>query len=280
MIRFFILTLLLFSASLPAVAAEEKESAFDRVMASGTIRCGWATNDPWIYKDMKTGEMAGITVDVMKAVAGHLQLKLEWPEETGWPNLPTSLQTGRVDVACSSLWNDPLRGKHVAYTQPIYYTGLYLYSRANDTRFTGKFDEINSPDIKIAIQDGDIGNTLTRRYFPKAQLVALSDLATPVDIYMNVTTGKADVTIGDGISSQKFNASNEVKMARVPLSKPLTVYGNSFAVSIHEPELKEVIDNTVRYMIQTGEIDELSREFRAQYPDALVLPSTPYEVKR
>jgi len=280
MTRSLILALLFLAISLPSIADDEKLSAFDRVMSSGTIRCGWATNDPWIFKDIKTGEMKGITVDVMKAVADHLQLKLEWPEETGWPNLPASLENGRVDVACSSLWNDPLRGKHVAYTQPIFFTGLYIYSRAGDARFTGKIDEINSPDIKIAVQDGELGVTLAHRYFPKAQLVALPDLVTPADIYMNVTTGKADVTIGDGISSQKFNVMNEAKLSRVPLAKPLTVYGNSFAVGIHEPELKEIIDNTVRYMIQTGEIEDQTKEFRTQYPDALVLPSSPYEIER
>ena len=263
-----------------ALAAEEKESAFDRVMKSQTIRCGWGTNDPWVYKDMKSNKMAGIVPDIMAAVAGHLDLKLNWPEETGWPNLPTSLETGRVDVACSSLWNDPVRGKHVAYTQPLFYTALHLYVRDGDSRFSGNLEEINSPEVRIVIQDGDISNILAKQYFPKAQLVPLTDLVSAADIYLNVTTGKADVTFGDGISIPKFNAMNEVKLKRIPLAKPITVYGNSLAVGIHDLELKEVIDNTVRYMIQIGEIEQLTKEFRESYPDAIVLPSSPYAVEK
>ena len=55
----------------------------------------------------------------MAAVAGHLDLKLDWPEETGWPNLPTSLETGRVDVACSS-YGMTLFVENMAYTQPLF----------------------------------------------------------------------------------------------------------------------------------------------------------------
>src|SRR4051812_29807285 len=89
--------------SLPAFAAP-KESAYDRVMRTQTIRCGWGTNNPWIYQDLKTGQMRGVIADVMNEIAGKLNLKLEWPEETGWGNLPEALESGRVDVACSTMW--------------------------------------------------------------------------------------------------------------------------------------------------------------------------------
>jgi hypothetical protein len=42
--------------SFPAFAVE-KESAFDRVMKSGVIRCGYWVRSPMITKDLNTGEI-------------------------------------------------------------------------------------------------------------------------------------------------------------------------------------------------------------------------------
>ena len=62
------IVLLVFFTALPALAAPEKQSAYDRVMAAETIRCGYGTWAPWIYQDLKTGQLQGLNVEIMKAV--------------------------------------------------------------------------------------------------------------------------------------------------------------------------------------------------------------------
>lgn len=268
---------LFITAALPAPAFADEETAYERVTKTQTIRCGWGANDPWIYKDLETGEIKGVNAEIAKAVAERLELELQWPEETGWGNLPHSLYSGRVDVACSTLWNDPVRGKRVAYTRPIFFSAIYAYARADDDRFSGDLREINRPEIKIVVQEGDVTSILARRRFPEAKTTELSSLASWADVYLTVTTGKADITFGDPISVAKFNAANDNALERIPFDEPLTVYGNALAVSIHETELRDMLDNTIAYMIQTGEIGELTRDFRTQYPHAIVLPAKPYE---
>ena len=57
------------------------------------------------------------------------------------------------------------------------------------------------------------------------------------------------------------------------------LYGNSFAVGIHEYELKEVLEATVSYLVDTGRIDDLTAEFLKKYPDSIIPASKSYEVK-
>ena len=272
----FALSLVFFA--FPAFAADKgKESAYDRVMKTQTIRCGYGTYAPWIYQDLKTEKMAGPNVEIMEAVARQLGFKLEWPEETGWPNLPTALVTGRVDVACSSLWMDPARGKLVAYTRPVHYNPVYAYARADDARFSGKAESIDKPGIRIVVQDGDVTAELARRNFPQAQFVTLAQTASSSEMYMNVTTGKADIAFGEDVSVSTFNKAQKTKLKKIPLPRPVVIYGSSLAVGIHETALKEMLDTTVAYLLNTGKIDEIMTRFMKDYPEAVILIKKPYE---
>lgn len=261
--------------SLPAFAAD-KNSAYDRVMKNNTIRCGYGTSKPWIWQDAATGKMTGMNVKIMEEVAHTLGMALDWPEETGWGELPTSLYSGRVDVACSTLWNDPARGKQIAFTRPLFYTAIHAYMREDETRFGGDIGALNNPDIRIAVQDGDFGTALVSRFFPQAQIVTIPSTTSWSDIFMNVALNKADIAFADSIAAQNYNDNNEKKLKRIPLADPVSVYGNALAVSIHESALKELLDNTISYMLQTGAIEQLTRDFRTTYPDAIVLPIRPY----
>lgn len=272
LIIFFVFSLLSFQ-----VFAAEKESAYDRVMASGKIRCGYGVNPPWIYRDLQTGEISGVIVDIMEAVAKKVSLELEWPEETGWGNLPASLQSGRVDVSCSTLWNDPARGRQVAFTDPVFYQALYPYAVSEKAIQFDSIEKINSADVKISVQEGDFGFFLAQRLFPKAQIVSISQGTPWSDTALNVITGKADIMFSDDVMISDFNKNNEKKLQKTSLSKPVAVYGNALAVGIGQSELKEVMQTAVRFLVQTGEIEQITREFREKYPGVMLLPQKPYQ---
>ena len=71
-------------------------------------------------------------------------------------------------------------------------------------------------------------------------------------------------------------ASNPKKLKKIPLPRPAAVYGNSLAVGVNEAALKEILETAVSYMLQTGELQALTADFRKQYPDAIILPAQPY----
>lgn len=122
----------------------QADTAFERITKTGKINCGYGVSDPWLYFDFEENKVKGIAVTISEAMAERLSVELVWGEETGWANLPTSLYTGRVDLACSTLWNGPSKAAQIAYTQPIYYNALYPYVRADETRFNS-IEDINSP---------------------------------------------------------------------------------------------------------------------------------------
>lgn len=269
-----LLLALLLVLSAPAFAAD-RDSAYDRVMKTQTIRCGYGVTKPWIYNNLETNEMIGPMADITREIAAQTGLKLEWPEETGWGNLPTSLYTGRVDVACSPMWVDPMRGREVAYTRPVFYMASYAYAREDDNRFK-TMDDINKPDVRIAVVDGDMTQHLAKRYFPKAQIVSSTSNASNAELLLQVTGNKADITFLEEISVSDFNAAQEKKLKFV-LGRPLVHYATAYAVGIKEPALKEMLDTAVGYLINSGRLEEITADFRKKYPKAMILPKADYE---
>src|ERR1700729_3314324 len=69
----------------PAPAAH-MQSAFDRVMASHTLRCAYAADDPYLIIGTDKS-ITGIFHDVLEEAAKRLNLKVEWTEEVGYGNI-------------------------------------------------------------------------------------------------------------------------------------------------------------------------------------------------
>ncbi len=74
-------TAIVASKSVRKDSGTHQPSAFEWVMETRTIRCGYIVWPPYLIKDVTTGEMSGVCYDMMLAVAENLDLELEWTRE-------------------------------------------------------------------------------------------------------------------------------------------------------------------------------------------------------
>lgn len=73
------------------------------IKASGVLRVAIVPNyPPMEYRDPATNELTGLDVDLAKAIATKLGLKIEW-QETAFEQMLPALQTGRVDAIMSGM---------------------------------------------------------------------------------------------------------------------------------------------------------------------------------
>ena len=263
----------------PALAADKK-STYEKVMKSGKVNCGYGIWPPYINFNFETNKPEGVVVEIMENIAQKINLELEWPEETGWQYMPTALNAGKIDVACATLWNEPQRGRLVAFTDPIFYMAVDAYVREDSEHKFKTIDDINRPDISIIMQDGGYTAAIAKRLFKKTKHIEISQTNASTDILLDVSLGKADVVFANRSTVTDFNKNNKKKLKKVNLPEPVAVYGNAFAVSIHEHALKEVLNTAVRTLIQTGEIEDLTANFREKHPDEILLPSKPYKAQK
>ncbi len=274
--KYVLLFIALIATSFPAFAAE-KESAFDRVMKTQTIRCGYFTWSPFLMKDPNTGKFSGIYHDVMEEIGKKLSLKIEWTEETGQANPFEGMKTGRFDMFCGPITPTPDRAKIAAFSRPFFYIPYLAYARADDARFKN-IAAINDPSVKIAVIDGEFANEIVQRDFSKASLVTLPPLSDGSQVMLSVTTKKADVFLNDSAATSVFMQKNPGTVKPVS-TNPLRTLAAVLVLPQNDMAFKGMIDAVLDLMIGDQAIDAILGKYAL--PDShFLLPAKPYEVKK
>ena len=268
--RYFLLAFLLLTV--PAYAAE-RESAYERVMRTQTLRCGYGAWEPGVTRDPNSGQMKGLFVDMIEEMARMAKIKVEWAAEVDWGQISQALQSGKVDAFCSGMADDAARAKYLAYSTPMSYWAFEVITRADDKRFSirgsASLSDLNKPEYSTAYTEGDVLETIKQTELPDVKGVPLPPLATPADNLLNVVTGKTDFVVMPRVIMQGYEKANGTgKLAVLPLSTPLRVYGNVIAVDIHERELIGFINAGLNELINSSSYHRILGKYATDYPDA------------
>jgi len=219
-------------------------------------------------KDPNTGKLSGIYHDVIEKIAGNVSLKVEWTEEVGWANQIEGLQAGRYDMICSPVSLNSGRARAADFSIPLFYSPVQVWVKA-DNNSLQSIDQLNDPKIKIAVLDGEQTSVFARQFFPKAQTVSLPQTVQFSDLLLQVTTGKADVVFAEPLAVREFMESNPGSLKAITSTKPLVLVPNIFLLKRDEFVFKEMMDNALRELFNTGYMDQVISQYE-KYPNSYV----------
>ena len=254
----------------------QKETAYERVIRTGVIRCAYMNWPPTISKDPNTGEYSGIMVDYMNALADSLGLKVEWTEELNLSTYIQDLNNSKYDMECSGGWPNASRGKELNYSTPIYYFPVVSVARADDLRFDGNLQAIDDSAIRIATIDGETSDVIRTRRFPKSQAVGLPSLSPPSDLLMQISSGKADVTFNDLPSVMNFMQSNPGKIKIID-APPARIIPNNVSFAKNEFQLQQMVNVATQELIHDGVVDRILSKHET-VPGAFLRIAQPYQL--
>lgn len=259
-----ILAFLLMILSSPALAAD-KEGAFERVVRTNTIRCGYAMSPPVMEKDPNTGALYGFDYDLWQEIGKELALKIEFTEEVGYGNFIEGLRTGRYDAFCSEIWPDPTRAKHLSLTiNPVLYSFLKTFVRADDHRFDKDLELVNSPDVSVPAIEGDVSVSMVTGRFPKAKIYYLPQTASVSEAIESIKTKKADIIFLDQAMMNDFEKQNPGVLRALDHPSPY-VFSSYFSVKGGEIQLRDMIDLALRKIIDDGRLERLAKKYSKDY---------------
>ncbi len=240
------LVFLVFSS--PARAGE----TYDRVMARGTVMCGYYFWPPYYSVDQATGETRGLTKDLAEAVLGLVDLDIKYVEITPGYNV-NDLQNGKVDAICGDGPYALNSIRYIDFARPLFYIPAYVYVRAQEDRFREKLD-LNVSDAVFVGMDGDWSLELKEKLFPDAGVVTVTNITDPAQMLMDVASGKADAVICDPLTVKRFLEGNPGTLK--PLSaEPLATYPYGFSVSKEENGLRDMFDTATLMALNMGLVD-------------------------
>lgn len=233
---------------------------FDRIEKTGTLKCGYIVTEG-LQKNPNTGAIEGIIPDILAETARLLNLKIDWAEELNWGNFTEALKSGRIDAICTNFWMEPNASKYVAYTIPLYYSGLGVYVRADDNRFSGdNLDALNDPKVRVSTMEGEMSGVIADQDYPQAQKVVVMQLGDSSQLLMDIVSNKADVAFLDVAIGKRFERNNPGKVKNLVPNQPVRVFGNTIALPPNEPQIKTMFDATFAQLLNGTFVDRVLKK--------------------
>lgn len=257
-----------------SVAFQKSDQAFERVLQTGKMRCGYLAYAPHFIKDPNTGKFSGIFHDLMQEVGRNLNLQIEWVEEGASDVLVPGLQTQRIDAIASGWWGSGPRGKVMNSGKPVFFNALGVYVRKDEKRFAN-LDDLNQSGVRIAVLDGAMASEIADHDFPKAQkksLPALSDLPMLLN---EVAHGKADFTISATHEFAGFDKHNPGLLKRLDVKLPIRVFPNVLFFNKGENKLQTMLDASLDELYYAGVVNKLVDQYEP-FPGSFYRVAQPY----
>jgi len=169
--------------------AQGVESTIDRVTRTKVLRiAALAGEAPYFFKDIISGEWSGAAIDMAKSIASVWDAKLELVEST-YGNSVLDLQTNKVDLAFA-LNPTPQRALSIGFTPPMITHPFGCVARKGFNPLT--WDDINKPEVRVAVDLGSLNEVSARRFAPKSTIIAFKNRD---DAILALQSGRADADI-------------------------------------------------------------------------------------
>ncbi|WP_198344814.1 amino acid ABC transporter substrate-binding protein [Neisseria chenwenguii] len=219
----------------------------ERINNKGTITVGTeGTYAPFTYHD-NTGKLTGYDVEVTRAVADKLGVKVEF-KETNWDSMMAGLKAGRFDVVANQVGlTSPERQATFDKSEPYSWSGAVLVAR-KDSKIK---------DVK-EIAGVKAAQSLASNYGEKAKemkadIVPVDGLAQSL---MLIEQKRAEVTLNDELAVLDYLKKNPKADVKIVWSAPaaekvgsglIVNKGNDEAVAKFSAAMKELqADGTLK----------------------------------
>ncbi|HGH6490804.1 TPA: amino acid ABC transporter substrate-binding protein [Neisseria meningitidis] len=240
------------ASSAPAQSAVSG-SLIERINNKGTVTVGTeGTYAPFTYHD-KDGKLTGYDVEVTRAVAEKLGVKVEF-KETQWDSMMAGLKAGRFDVVANQVGlTSPERQATFDKSDPYSWSGAVLVAR-NDSNIKS-IDDIKG--VKTA-------QSLTSNYGEKAKaagadLVAVDGLAQSLTL---IEQKRADATLNDELAVLDYLKKNPNAGVKIVWSAPADEkVGSGLIVNKGNDEAVAKFSTAINELKTDGTLKKLGEQF-------------------
>jgi len=226
-----------------------------------------ATYPPFEFKS-ETGELAGVSIDMGKALGEYLGRPVEF-RNIAFDGLITALQTRSIDIIISSMTANDERRKSLDFSAPYVTTGICLLLPKNSS--IAKVEELKQGKRRIVTKIATTGEQWSRANLPNAEIVALdSDPACVLEI----SKGSADAWVYDQISVMNYALANPDTTKA--LLAPIRIEEWAVGLRHGEEELRDKISAFIAKFRAEGSFDKVAVKYLAKERDYMKQQNLPF----
>ena len=263
------LAVLLFTASLFGGDIDLwKKSTLNKIVQRGELRVGMEPGYmPFEMKDTK-GEIIGFDVDMAKAMAKAMGVKLKLIP-TNWDGILAGLITGKYDIIMSGMTVTQERNLKVNFADPYIVVGQTMLVKKSLKSKIKSAKDLDKKGYKIATKLGVTGEIAARKFFKRAKIVTFE---TEADAAVEVLNGKADAMIYDQPYNTLFMAQKGAGKL-IHLDAPLTYEPLGWAIRKGDPDFLNFLNHFLNQMKNDNVADEYNTLYKKWFVDTKWLKS-------
>ncbi len=149
---------------------ESSASSIASIRKRGVLRVGFNPHViPFSYRNDR-GELVGFDISYAYRLARDLGVSIQLVP-FAWPSLAGDLVDHRFDIAMSGIYDTDQRIQSLIVSPPYYATPVALIVPSPRAETFLDAEQLSRPGLKLAVFDDPVLIPLSRRLFPKAELV-------------------------------------------------------------------------------------------------------------
>ncbi len=232
------------------------EGAIDDAVKRGTLRVGMDPTYMPFEMTNKRGEVIGFEVDVLKAMAKAMGVKLELVS-TGLDGIIPALLTGKFDLIGSGLTLTQERNLRINFSEPFIVVGQTLLIRKELADTVKSYKDLNSADYRLTSKFGTTGELVAKKLIAKAQYHGYDNEPEAV---LDVVNGKADAFIYD--SPYNVVAMEKLGNGKLAyLDQPFTYEPLAFGLKKGDHDSLNWINNFLHQIREDGTYERIHNKW-------------------
>ena len=221
-----------------------------RIQSKGELVVGTAASMPPLNMTTKTGEIIGLDVDLARAMADAMRVKLRL-SPMPFASLLPALEAGQVDMVISGMTMTPDRNMKVAFVGPYFISGKSFLAKAATLSSDKGSTDLNTPTMRLAALRGSTSQTFVEQIIPKATLVLTKDYDEAINL---VIQDKVEAMIAD-FPACIFAVYRYPDKNLYALLTPLSYEPLGIALPGNDPLLMNWAQNWLREQEATGSLE-------------------------
>ena len=238
--------------SLQAMAGE----TLQRVIDFKVLKVGMSGNQPPMTMTSREGAPMGFDVDLAKALANAMKVKLEIVKMP-FGELLGALDEDKVDMILSGMSITPERTEMVSFVGPYMMSGKSILTKNSVLAKISGADEFNRSNIKLLALKNSTSADFVRNVAPDATLVEVDSYDEGVAMIID---GKGDAMVAD-MPMCVLSVARYPDAGLTTLERPLTVEPVGIAVSKDDLQFLNLVDNYLEAYEKTGLLSKLREQW-------------------
>lgn len=228
----------------------------DKITQRGELRVGMSANQPPFTMKANDGSVIGYEVDLAAMLAEVMGVKLKIVE-IPFPDLLSSLETGKIDIVMSGMTMTFKRNMRVAFAGPYLLSGKSVLTKSAAFSETKSAEELNDEKIKLVVLKGSTSESYVLANVPEAEVVLANSYK---EALQKLENDEVSILVAD-YPFCVYTVLVHPEKNLITLDQPLTIEPIGMALPPNDAHMYNLVQNYMTALTLVGVLDLLEEKW-------------------